>query len=794
MCRSNGSLLSLSVAAFLALGFATLKAQLPEPQGRILHLAGDQGVLSDARGVVVWEDQSAVGGENNAYYEPAFGSAFGRPSCAEFPNGVHDVVRFTDGGERSIDPNEDPRVTGFKGSGMTFLNRAQLSPETRSVSVYAVVEVLEQNSGMILSNYSNAINWGYGYSVWVGGGSFSQTQMCFQTSAGTCETWHDWCGPARERILDDGWYVVTATVDFDAGTKKMYVDGVLREANEQPPFWDLSQDPTCILNPSCEGDVGTGPCYNGKSMSFIGDERPAIGCWREFPGPDFRRRYHNAGLAELIVYDSVSEDQRLMVEAELRAKYFDGTPPAGEKVGPSGFVCTRSEDELSVNLEWDNCGTYEALVIRRNGALFANLPADDTSFVDNTPDLGEVTYEVLAEFSDASLDGPSCTVSALNPPLPTPPSAPDTVAWWDAGQGVTTDGGGVTTWADQASGDNDAVTRVEFGASQPQVGMAVFPAGDRAVLNFNGDSGMGITNDDDLNLTEATIAMVVEAGSDGEIISNYTNATQWGYGFHYGIRGDNLHFVTSNGTCGSFGNFDAPGVFVADGVVPGNWHVITSRFSNTTGMKDVRVDDALFPVVNSPAPPTSVFEIPMGGGSELPAPPCPMEPCDPHLCPDELRVPEIGYVGDNSEVAAIGSFREFVSAAEPSHNGGIAEIVILNTADLEKAENLHAYLKNKYFGSGVNAQVAADCNQDGVVDLSDVVCLLGHLFQGSPEELPCETTAANLALMDCNQDGGVDLSDAIYKLAFLFQGGPEPVQGSSGCIPIPDCPQNSGCP
>jgi hypothetical protein len=47
--------------------------------------------------------------------------------------------------------------------------------------------------------------------------------------------------------------------------------------------------------------------------------------------------------------------------------------------------------------------------------------------------------------------------------------------------------------------------------------------------------------------------------------------------------------------------------------------------------------------------------------------------------------------------------------------------------------------------------------------------------------------------MDCNQDSGVDLSDAIYKLAFLFQGGPGPIQGS-GCLTIPDCSDNTGCP
>jgi hypothetical protein len=89
--------------------------------------------------------------------------------------------------------------------------------------------------------------------------------------------------------------------------------------------------------------------------------------------------------------------------------------------------------------------------------------------------------------------------------------------------------------------------------------------------------------------------------------------------------------------------------------------------------------------------------------------------------------------------------------------------------------------------------IPGDCNQDGTLDLSDVVHLLGFLFQGTPADLPCSTEAANLALLDCNQDGGIDLSDAVYKLAFLFQGGPPPDQGS-GCTAIVGCPQNQSCP
>ena len=96
-------------------------------------------------------------------------------------------------------------------------------------------------------------------------------------------------------------------------------------------------------------------------------------------------------------------------------------------------------------------------------------------------------------------------------------------------------------------------------------------------------------------------------------------------------------------------------------------------------------------------------------------------------------------------------------------------------------------------GATCGANLPGDCNQDGTLDLSDVICLLGHLFQGNPATLPCATDAANLGLMDCNMDGGVDLSDAIYKLAFLFQGGAGPVQGQD-CLSIADCPPNASCP
>jgi len=88
-------------------------------------------------------------------------------------------------------------------------------------------------------------------------------------------------------------------------------------------------------------------------------------------------------------------------------------------------------------------------------------------------------------------------------------------------------------------------------------------------------------------------------------------------------------------------------------------------------------------------------------------------------------------------------------------------------------------------------QRPGDCNQDGTLDLSDGVCLLGHLFQGKPETLPCaggtKDDPDNLALLSSNGDSDVDLSDAVYVLQFLFAGGPPPALGAA-CVEIEGCP------
>lgn len=91
------------------------------------------------------------------------------------------------------------------------------------------------------------------------------------------------------------------------------------------------------------------------------------------------------------------------------------------------------------------------------------------------------------------------------------------------------------------------------------------------------------------------------------------------------------------------------------------------------------------------------------------------------------------------------------------------------------------------------AQRPGDASQDGKLDLTDIVWLVGHLFLGDGTVLPCEGgTARNpgpgeLALLDSSGDGRLDVSDPIAVIFHLFLGDGPPTLGSR-------CRLLSGCP
>ena len=71
-----------------------------------------------------------------------------------------------------------------------------------------------------------------------------------------------------------------------------------------------------------------------------------------------------------------------------------------------------------------------------------------------------------------------------------------------------------------------------------------------------------------------------------------------------------------------------------------------------------------------------------------------------------------------------------------------------------------------------------DVNEDGVVDIADVMFLINYLFIGGSPPQPMEAG-------DCNCDGVVDVADVMYLINYLFMGGAPP-----GCQP--DQTQSSG--
>jgi hypothetical protein len=82
-------------------------------------------------------------------------------------------------------------------------------------------------------------------------------------------------------------------------------------------------------------------------------------------------------------------------------------------------------------------------------------------------------------------------------------------------------------------------------------------------------------------------------------------------------------------------------------------------------------------------------------------------------------------------------------------------------------------------------QLPADVNQDSRLDMTDAIVLLGHLFLGSPSDLPCAD--GGLGLADSAADGKLDMTDAIHVLRYLFLSGSPPALGTE-CVPLAGCP------
>jgi len=84
-------------------------------------------------------------------------------------------------------------------------------------------------------------------------------------------------------------------------------------------------------------------------------------------------------------------------------------------------------------------------------------------------------------------------------------------------------------------------------------------------------------------------------------------------------------------------------------------------------------------------------------------------------------------------------------------------------------------------------QLPGDSNQDGLIDVSDAYSLIRRLFLGDAPDLPCDNDDSNDFVLDVDANGELQVTDVIYLLGYLFQGGPAPANGT-------DCVRLEGCP
>lgn len=64
--------------------------------------------------------------------------------------------------------------------------------------------------------------------------------------------------------------------------------------------------------------------------------------------------------------------------------------------------------------------------------------------------------------------------------------------------------------------------------------------------------------------------------------------------------------------------------------------------------------------------------------------------------------------------------------------------------------------------------VCGNVNNDGVVDVGDVVYMINYLFKVGPAPIPTNCVG------DINNDNAVDVGDVVYLINYLFKGGPAP--------------------
>ena len=91
-------------------------------------------------------------------------------------------------------------------------------------------------------------------------------------------------------------------------------------------------------------------------------------------------------------------------------------------------------------------------------------------------------------------------------------------------------------------------------------------------------------------------------------------------------------------------------------------------------------------------------------------------------------------------------------------------------SDPSGAEEIHPGFDPNRDSTEIVDFLMGDCDDNGALDIADLVCLVGFMFQG--DEPPCIMASLNI-----NGVGGIEpnISDLVYLVAYMFSGGPAPI-------------------
>lgn len=287
MMRKQVLILMMGVVAMLAVGSALYAQPNPDDTDLLCWFTADLTSFTDSNDVSITLGQTPGKWLNK-------GNVYNITGVREVDGATQTTAVVTEvdfGGDCGLKnvlnfPNKDGFYRLVDGDGLH-----PLALNADNIMVFAVVEMTGAERRAYFSNYSNSINWGWGYNFDMEGGSVRAF-----TSNGTQDSISDWVvgGPAN------GYNVLTTVVDQVTPIKKI-ISNTAQLGSIGP-----SPDPEPVAD---FDEMGYDPAdTNGASIGTLG----ALLI-------DFF--YFRGGIAEIIVYKSVDETLREDIEAYLSAKY-----------------------------------------------------------------------------------------------------------------------------------------------------------------------------------------------------------------------------------------------------------------------------------------------------------------------------------------------------------------------------------------------------------------------------------------------------------------------------------------